>query len=100
MVFLKLGEIDTMKENFAADAFVQAKWREPLFDGHLEIVSLRLFPLNVVCGRVSYMAALSRDELPICESNVVVYHVICYVISLSSRPMTLIGRNTGIQSSM
>lgn len=48
VVFLKLGEIDTMKENFAADAFVQAKWREPLFDGHLEIVSLRLFPLNVV----------------------------------------------------
>ena len=39
VVFLKIGEIDTMKENFAADAFMQAKWREPLFDGHIEIVS-------------------------------------------------------------
>ena len=39
VVFLKIGEIDTMKENFAADAFMQARWREPLFDGHLEIVS-------------------------------------------------------------
>lgn len=32
VVFLKLGEIDTMKENFAADAFIQAKWREPELD--------------------------------------------------------------------
>ena len=39
MVFLKIGEIDTMKENFAADAFVQAKWREPAFDGMVDIVS-------------------------------------------------------------
>jgi len=31
-VFLKLGEIDTGKECFAADIFVQAKWREPLLD--------------------------------------------------------------------
>ncbi len=33
VVFLKLGEIDTLKENFAADAFIQARWREPALDG-------------------------------------------------------------------
>eukprot|EP00918_Siedleckia_nematoides_P052393 GHVU01114497.1.p1 GENE.GHVU01114497.1~~GHVU01114497.1.p1 ORF type:complete len:481 (+),score=66.98 GHVU01114497.1:535-1977(+) len=32
VVFLKIGEIDTMKENFAADAFIQARWRECSLD--------------------------------------------------------------------
>ncbi|ESN93036.1 hypothetical protein HELRODRAFT_189657 [Helobdella robusta] len=32
-VFLKVGEIDTLRDRFAADAFVQAKWREPALDG-------------------------------------------------------------------
>ena len=32
VVFLKIGEIDTVKENFAADVFVQARWREPKLD--------------------------------------------------------------------
>ena len=32
VVFLKLGEIDTVKECFTAEAFIQAKWREPLLD--------------------------------------------------------------------
>jgi hypothetical protein len=34
---LKIGEIDTLKENFAADAFIQARWREPLFDNHKDV---------------------------------------------------------------
>lgn len=33
VVFLKIGEIDTLKENFMADAFIQARWREPALDG-------------------------------------------------------------------
>ena len=33
VVFLKIGEIDTLKENFMADAFIQACWREPALDG-------------------------------------------------------------------
>ena len=33
VVFIKLGEIDTVKETFSADVFVQARWREPMFDG-------------------------------------------------------------------
>ncbi|KAH8850228.1 Cys-loop ligand-gated ion channel [Schistosoma japonicum] len=33
VVFLKIGEIDTLKEIFHADAFIQAKWREPRLDG-------------------------------------------------------------------
>ncbi|CAL8094473.1 unnamed protein product [Calicophoron daubneyi] len=33
VVFLKIGEIDTLKEFYYADAFLQAKWREPKLDG-------------------------------------------------------------------
>ena len=40
VVFLKLGEIDTLKENFAADAFIQARWREPALDGKTDLVRL------------------------------------------------------------
>ena len=29
LIFLKIGEIDTVKETFAADVFIQAKWAEP-----------------------------------------------------------------------
>ncbi|BHF64535.1 hypothetical protein SprV_0200754000 [Sparganum proliferum] len=29
VVFLKIGEIDTLKETFRADAFIQARWSEP-----------------------------------------------------------------------
>ncbi|XP_060085710.1 gamma-aminobutyric acid receptor subunit gamma-4-like [Ylistrum balloti] len=32
VVFLKLGEIDTVKEQFAADVFIQARWRERSLD--------------------------------------------------------------------
>ncbi|ELT93511.1 hypothetical protein CAPTEDRAFT_221712 [Capitella teleta] len=37
VVFLKVGEIDTLKEKYSADVFIQAKWREPLLDGKAEI---------------------------------------------------------------
>ncbi|XP_064625813.1 cys-loop ligand-gated ion channel-like isoform X2 [Lineus longissimus] len=33
LVFLKIGEIDTLKENYAADIFVYTVWREPSLDG-------------------------------------------------------------------
>ena len=29
---MKLGEIDTVKETFTADVFIQARWREPSLD--------------------------------------------------------------------
>ena len=32
VVFLKVGEIDTLKEFFVADVFIQIKWREPSLD--------------------------------------------------------------------
>jgi hypothetical protein len=32
VVFLKVGEIDTIKEQFTADVLVKAKWREPSLD--------------------------------------------------------------------
>ena len=33
VVFMKLGEIDTIKETFSADVYIQARWREPRLDG-------------------------------------------------------------------
>ena len=30
---MKVGEINTAKESFTAEIFVQAKWREPSLDG-------------------------------------------------------------------
>jgi len=33
VVFIKVGEIDTVKETFSADVFIQARWREPTLDG-------------------------------------------------------------------
>jgi len=33
VVFLKIGDVDTVKENYKADMFIQAKWREPTLDG-------------------------------------------------------------------
>ncbi|XP_022334395.2 cys-loop ligand-gated ion channel-like [Crassostrea virginica] len=32
VVFLKVGEIDTLKEFFVADVFIQIRWREPSLD--------------------------------------------------------------------
>ena len=32
VVFLKIGQIETIKEYFEADVYLQAKWREPVLD--------------------------------------------------------------------
>ena len=32
VVFLKIGEIDTLKEQYSADIYVQSRWREPMLD--------------------------------------------------------------------
>ena len=29
VVFMKFGEIETLKEQFQAEAFIEAKWKEP-----------------------------------------------------------------------
>lgn len=41
VVFIKVGEIDTVRERFHADAFIQAKWREPLLDGEAKDVEFQ-----------------------------------------------------------
>ena len=38
-VFLKIGSVDTVNEKFAADVFVQAKWREGALDAKSMAVS-------------------------------------------------------------
>ena len=40
VVFLKIGEINTALETFSADVFIQARWREPLFDRKIDLVRL------------------------------------------------------------
>lgn len=37
--FFKVGEIDTLKEQYTADVIVKAKWREPSLDGQNKTVS-------------------------------------------------------------
>ena len=32
IVFMKVGQVETIREYFEADVFIQAKWREPLLD--------------------------------------------------------------------
>ena len=32
MKFLKIGEINTLKEHYQADVMVKSTWREPAFD--------------------------------------------------------------------
>ena len=33
LVFIHIGEIDTLKEQFQAEAFIQARWSEPTLKG-------------------------------------------------------------------
>ena len=39
---MKIGEVDTVKEKFDADIFVQARWREPALDSHHPKVNIFL----------------------------------------------------------
>lgn len=41
--FFKVGEIDTLKEQFTADVVVKAKWREPTLDGQNKTASILAF---------------------------------------------------------
>ena len=38
IVFVKIGEIDTVNEKYSAELFFQAKWREPELDGKTSVV--------------------------------------------------------------
>ena len=38
VVFLKIGEIDTLKEKYAADVFIQARWHDSDLDGRTDLV--------------------------------------------------------------
>lgn len=51
LVFLKIGEIDTLKEQFQAEAFIQARWSEPSLKGTvshsiLTRTSINHFPIG------------------------------------------------------
>ena len=48
VVFLKLGEIDTIHEKFNADAFIETRWREPALDGNLEMAEVCHYNINYI----------------------------------------------------
>lgn len=47
IVFLKVGEIDTLRDRFKADVLIQARWREPLLDGKLHLVKSDCFRVHL-----------------------------------------------------
>ncbi|VDD79276.1 unnamed protein product [Mesocestoides corti] len=49
VIFLKIGEIDTIKEQYAADVLIKAKWRETEMDAAETVVSGLLKIVPVVC---------------------------------------------------
>lgn len=51
VVFLKVGEIDTVKEKYFADVFVQARWREPALD-HSQVCAVENLPFSKICSTV------------------------------------------------
>jgi hypothetical protein len=46
-VFLKIDQIDTVKQTFTGDLFVQARWREPEFDGQSDLVCIIISSLTI-----------------------------------------------------
>lgn len=58
--FLKIGEIDTLKETFSADVYIQSRWREPLLD--------KLSATDVVDWR-NYWDAKIKVQNVICETR-------------------------------
>ena len=63
VVFLKIGEIDTMKENFMADAFVQARWREPALDGQQAQVGAIVHPTLITTSIYLHFYSYSKVAL-------------------------------------
>ena len=62
VIFLKIGEIDTVKETYSAEVYIQASWREPLFDGKTDTVSV-----NVPLGE--FAQARVRQGVGLCTSG-------------------------------
>ena len=59
VVFLKIGEIDTLKEQYSADTFIQAKWREPALDGKTVEVSK---PLSLLTYSYTWLSYCNYNE--------------------------------------
>ncbi|VDP44229.1 unnamed protein product [Schistosoma curassoni] len=41
LIFVKVGQVDTVNERYQADIFLQARWREPLLDAMWNKSSLK-----------------------------------------------------------
>jgi hypothetical protein len=70
VLFLKIIDINTAKENFMAQVFIQLKWREPAFDGKTNIVREQLGRFVdirctvCVCLRVDFRSTTKSPDIP------------------------------------
>ncbi len=96
MVFLKIGEIDTLKEFYQADAFLQTKWREPRLDGkppevkRLKSYSLKLKKIeSAVKGvlRIFHMIGKSSRFAP--TSDLLKKHIITDLTAMLTQAATV-----------
>lgn len=68
-MFLKLSDIDTVKEKFAADVFIESKWREKSMDH----------------GKVVFYQTALTIEFGMGGGVIFFYHW-CYEMSLETKP--------------
>ena len=59
--FFKVGEIDTLKEQYTADVIVRARWREPTLDGQLQLVSVNTPFIIRSVSRLSLSFCTNRE---------------------------------------
>ncbi len=59
VIFLKIGEIDTIKEQYAADVLIKAKWRETEMDTSATVVSTNG---QAFCICINDSITLSRER--------------------------------------
>jgi len=58
--FFKVGEIDTLKEQFSADVIIKAKWREPTFDGQQSTAVSLTLECHCLLERISISNGLTK----------------------------------------
>ena len=97
-MFLKIGEIETQKEQFEADVFIQIRWREPRLDD-VPCEVCRQLHLSISSGQSVLLSLCPSVPLSFCQhlmrglSSVTSLHLlrpVCPSVPLSLRPSILL----------
>ena len=51
VVFVKIGDIDTVKECFEANIYLEATWREPMLDSYISQSDAQSIGIDEVSGK-------------------------------------------------